>query len=96
MPVGLGAIPMDPSLEDGGASLRSLLLLIFSFEPRCCLSTSANKSKKSLYELCQNVDKSLQQLTGHVHAKRDLFSSCCECNLTLAGVRAQLARCDQL
>ena len=76
MPVGLGAIPVDPSLEDGGASLRVTIANHFQFrtkmllEYQCQQKQEAPKQTKLLY-----VDKSLQQLTGHYMPKEICFQA---------------------
>ena len=101
MPVGLGTIPVDPSLEDGGASLRVTIANHFQFrtkmllEYQCQQKQEAPKQTKLIGALSKCGQK-LAAADWALHAKRDLFSSCCDCSLTLEGVPAQLARCDQL
>ena len=47
MPVGLGAIPMDPSLEGGGASLRVTVATHFQFRPKMLLEYQCQQKQEA-------------------------------------------------
>ena len=48
MPVGLGAIPVDPSLEDGGASLRVTVATHFQFRTKMLLEYQCQQKQEEL------------------------------------------------